>query len=106
MQRSSQTLFSHELFGLASVTLCELRSCIPRMSLPSSTKGIAWDWTGVGYVKASLETACSNRLSKPSFWKLLFGEVGVAVVVSGTGTSFSFNLRFMLDRCHRRGIHT
>ena len=73
---------------------------IPSTSFPSSNKGMAFVWTGVGPANFSLFTACRSRASRPRLANVDFDADALLLLTSVTasGTSFSFNLRFMIAR--------
>ena len=71
------------------------------MSLPSSARGIALVWTGVGVLKFCRARGWRRRGSNPRESKVGVGDLGDidgGGDDSGEGTSKESSLRFMADR--------
>lgn len=98
MLQSCQNRFSRELVHV-NIAHCMRPSNLPRTSRPSKASGIAFACTGVGSANFSLVIACNNRASRPKSVKVTAGEaeaMGESWVITSSGTSFSFNFRFIL----------
>lgn len=71
------------------------RDDLPRISFPDSASGIALCCTGVGAANFSLVMACRMRASRPSSANVALEALTFLPSGAGSGTSFSFNLRFI-----------